>query len=115
MSRRHHVQICVVCNGPQRKIPSPRYVAIAVLRRRNGDNCAVCARPIRFDLFSKTAPHVASPSLDHICKQADGGCDHIANFQLTHTGCNHWRDQYGTPLFDKLFTERIAPHLKFND
>lgn len=112
MSRRHYRALCPVCNGPMRQFAGPRIVRINRLRNRCGENCAICQQRIRFDLYSKRGdPHDASPSLDHIHKREHGGCDHEHNFQLTHTGCNNWRDWHGTEHFAKLFAERIAPFL----
>lgn len=116
MSRRRRVvlvRICVRCQGPARGIPGDLPAQIVWLRRRRGDDCGICGKPIRFDLQCKHAPpHVAGPSIDHIIKQADGGCDHAGNLQLTHTGCNNWRDLVGTARFFDLFTARVAPLLR---
>ena len=99
-----------------RALAGSRIAKINLLRQRNGERCGVCGHPIRFDLYSKRdQPHVAGPSIDHIVKLAEGGCNHERNVQLTHTGCNNWRDFFGTPGFFELFQARIAPLLKCDE
>lgn len=105
--------LCVVCQGPMRRLVGARIVRITTLRNRQGEDCAICLRPIRFDLYRKRGDaHPASPSLDHIVKIEHGGCDHEANQRLTHTGCNNWRDWHGSAHFAALYAERIEPHLR---
>jgi hypothetical protein len=55
------------------------------LRSRDGDNCARCRRPLRFDLPSG---HDAAPKLEPILRDANRGAAALDNLCLCHTRCN---------------------------
>ncbi|MCL6729063.1 HNH endonuclease [Sphingomonas hankyongi] len=54
------------------------------LRRRDGDNCRRCRRPIRFDL---TRGHDRGPKLEQIRPLVDGETDTLENLCLCHGRC----------------------------
>ena len=55
------------------------------LRVRDGDNCARCRRPLRFDL---PPGHDAAPKLEPILPGAKAGGRALDNSCLCHTRCN---------------------------
>jgi hypothetical protein len=55
------------------------------LRSRDGDNCARCRRPMRFDL---PPGHDSAPKLEPILDNAKAGKSALDNFCLCHTRCN---------------------------
>jgi hypothetical protein len=57
---------------------------LAELRRRDGDNCRRCRRPLRFDL---PAGHDQAPTVQPIGPAAKGGGE-IDRLCLCHTRCN---------------------------
>ena len=60
--------------------------------RALGTTCGICREVVDLDLRK---PDPQSPSIDHIVPVARGGTDDLANFQMTHLGCNqrkHLRD-----------------------
>jgi hypothetical protein len=56
---------------------------VEALRRRDGDHCRRCRRPIRFDLPSG---HDRGPAIEPLLGAANGGV--LDNFCLTHGRCN---------------------------
>ena len=54
---------------------------VAALRQRDGDGCARCRRPLRFDL---PAGHDQGPRVEEIAP----GSDRLDNLRLTHRRCN---------------------------
>ena len=58
---------------------------VAEVRRRNGDNCSRCRRPIRFDLKDG---HDQGPKIEHVVHAVNGGKDEFQNLCLTHGRCN---------------------------
>jgi 5-methylcytosine-specific restriction endonuclease McrA len=58
----------------------------AELRKRDGDNCWLCAGPIDFTLPPGT---FMGPSIEHVKPRAAGGADDWDNLRLTHAyPCN---------------------------
>lgn len=55
------------------------------LRRRDGDNCRRCRRPLRFDL---PAGHDQAPKFEQVLPKAKGGTMAADNLVLTHVRCN---------------------------
>jgi hypothetical protein len=55
------------------------------LRRRDGDHCRRCRRPVRFDLPDG---HDQAPSLEQVLARAEGGTMALDNFVLTHVRCH---------------------------
>jgi len=55
---------------------------VAALRKRDGDNCKRCKRPLRFELPDG---HDAMPRIEEIVA---GGNDGLDNLCLTHVRCN---------------------------
>jgi len=55
------------------------------LRRRDGDNCRRCRRPIRFDLPDG---HDQGPRFEQIQPLANGSATEIDNLCLCHGRCN---------------------------
>lgn len=55
------------------------------LRKRDGDDCRRCRRPLRFDL---PAGHDAAPRLEPVVPIENGGTMRIDNLVLTHVHCN---------------------------
>ena len=63
--------------------------AVAKLRHRDGDDCAICGEPIDFTLPPSPAPQRSmNATIDHRVSRADGGRDSLANLQLAHGRCN---------------------------
>jgi hypothetical protein len=58
---------------------------LAALRRRDGDRCSRCRRPIRFDL---PAGHDLGARIEEILPSPAGGKEGIENLCLTHARCN---------------------------
>ena len=58
---------------------------VAALRRRDGDNCKRCKRPLRFDLPDG---HDAMPKIEKISFGSAGGIEEFDNLCLTHVRCN---------------------------
>ena len=56
---------------------------LAALRRRDGDECRRCRRPLRFDL---PQGHDHGPKIEPITSGTDE--NDLANFCLTHRRCN---------------------------
>jgi hypothetical protein len=58
---------------------------LAELRRRDGDNCSRCRRPMRFDLPDG---HEQAAKVEHILHAVNGGEQVLDNLCLTHGRCN---------------------------
>ena len=58
---------------------------IAVIRRRDGDECRRCRRAIRFDL---PAGHDQGARIQQVLFETEGGNDALENLCLTHQRCN---------------------------
>ena len=55
------------------------------LRRRDGDNCWRCRRPMQFDL---PRGHDLAPTIEHLQPRAKGGTNVLENLCLCHRRCN---------------------------
>lgn len=55
------------------------------LRRRDGDNCRRCRRPLRFDL---PAGHDQTPAIQHIASGPTGSAVALDQLCLCHARCN---------------------------
>lgn len=55
------------------------------LRKRDGDNCWRCRRPMRFDL---PRGHDLAPTIEHLQPKSKGGTGEIDNLCLCHGHCN---------------------------
>ena len=63
---------------------------VASLRKRDGDNCWLCALPVKS----------GAASIEHIIARINGGTDDLSNLVLCHRGCNtHLADR---PVEKKL-------------
>lgn len=59
---------------------------VSIIRERDGDNCWVCGKYMRFPEIRKMNPFLAT--LDHVRPLYDGGADKINNIRLAHLRCN---------------------------
>lgn len=58
---------------------------LAALRQRDGENCARCRRPMRFDL---PPGHDLGARIEAIVPGSAGGAEALDNLCLTHGRCN---------------------------
>ena len=58
---------------------------VAALRQRDGDTCARCRRPMRFDLV---AGHDQGPAIESIVPGAKANTDGLDNLRLCHPRCS---------------------------
>lgn len=58
---------------------------LTALRRRDGDDCRRCRRPMRFDL---PAGHDLGPKVEQMIPSAQGEPETFENLCLTHRRCN---------------------------
>ena len=58
---------------------------VDALRRRDGDTCRRCRRPIRFEL---PAGHDLGARIEQMQRGMSGGADALASLCLTHGRCN---------------------------
>lgn len=58
---------------------------VAELRRRDGEECRRCRRPMRFDL---PQGHDMAPKVEEVVCSADGEAGTLENLCLTHRRCN---------------------------
>ena len=70
--------------NPWRAAREERQRRLDELRRRDGDNCRRCRRPLRFDLPSG---HDRAPTVQPISREANGGAA-LDNLCLCHARCN---------------------------
>ena len=64
-----------------------------ILRKRDGDNCSRCRRPMRFEL---PRGHAQAPKIEHIKPETKGGALALDNLCLCHARCN-WMMGDNTP------------------
>ena len=69
----------------------------AKLRARDGENCWLCARPIK----------AGAGSIEHLIARINGGSDEIGNLVLCHRGCN-------THLADRTVEKKIKMRIKWH-
>lgn len=60
------------------------------IRRKHGDNCWICKKPMDFTPIP--GGKAESASLDHIVPRSKGGSGRFANLLLAHKECNAKRD-----------------------
>lgn len=60
---------------------------------RDGDDCHLCGKPVRFDV---PYWHPEYGTIDHLVPIADGGEHTMANCAVAHFGCNASRGTRGT-------------------
>jgi hypothetical protein len=58
---------------------------VAALRRRDGENCRRCKRPLRFDF---PEGHDQGPKIEQILPEPGEGIETLDNLCLTHGRCN---------------------------
>jgi hypothetical protein len=58
---------------------------MAELRARDGDNCARCRRPIRFDL---PAGYDQGAAVEEVVPNLEIGAEELGNLRLCHLRCN---------------------------
>ena len=71
--------------NPWRAAREERQRRLDELRKRDGDNCRRCRRPLRFDLPSG---HDRAPTIQPISREANGGAGALDNLCLCHARCN---------------------------
>ena len=59
------------------------------LRKRYGDNCCWCGKPM---LFGVAGFSPENASIEHVVPKWKGGADEEDNMMLAHLGCNHARN-----------------------
>ena len=57
---------------------------VKILRGRDGDNCARCRRPLRFDL---PAGHDQGAAIERVVPALAGGGEELGNLRLCHARC----------------------------
>jgi HNH endonuclease len=74
-----------------------RQLLIGYLRERDGANCAICRKSIRYELRSGPRGDRSGlgPSVDHVIPRSEGGSDDLANLRLAHWRCNWQRRARG--------------------
>jgi hypothetical protein len=72
---------------------------LAELRRRDGDECRRCRRPLRFDL---TEGHDLGPKIERIAPVADGEAEALDNLCLTHRRCNSERADFTAEVKERV-------------
>ena len=77
---------------------------LAAIRKRDGDNCARCRRPIRFD---RPAGHDMAPRLEERTPR-NGPARPLDNLCLTHGRCNAQGQDHTEEVNDRLRLSREA-------
>jgi 5-methylcytosine-specific restriction endonuclease McrA len=77
----------------------------AALRERDGDNCARCRRPIRFD---RPAGHDQGAKIEPIQSQDARGPETLDNLCLTHGRCNTKAGDDTAAVMERLRPKREA-------
>lgn len=72
-----------------------RKALLQYLVDRDGDKCGICKRKVDIALSSGPKGSRKGPSIDHIIPRSQGGEDELANYRLTHWGCNQARGNRG--------------------
>lgn len=78
---------------------------LALLRQRDGDSCARCRRPIRFDL---PPGHDLGAKVEQIRGGSAGGSDELAHFCLVHGRCNANAGDATEQVMERLRPRREA-------
>lgn len=74
-----------------------RKLLVGYLRERDGDDCRICRKAIRYDIPSgpRGDPSGLGHSIDHVVPRSQDGGDELANLRLTHWRCNRERKAKG--------------------
>ena len=74
-----------------------RELLVGYLRERDGDDCKICRKAIRYELRSGPRGDESGlgPSVDHVVPRSEGGADDLANLRLAHWCCNRMRKAKG--------------------
>jgi 5-methylcytosine-specific restriction endonuclease McrA len=72
---------------------------LAELRRRDGDDCRRCRRPLRFDLPDG---HDQGPKVECIAAAAEGEPEALDNLCLTHRRCNSEKADYTAEVQERV-------------
>lgn len=91
MSERANLPVVIVPALPTGKRRRIR----RLLRRRDGDNCCWCARPM---VFGKKGHTFLTATIEHMAPRRFGGSHDPAFLRLAHYQCNIWRDQGRFPV-----------------
>jgi 5-methylcytosine-specific restriction endonuclease McrA len=75
------------------------------LRRRDGDTCWRCKRPLRFDL---PRGHGQAPTIEQIRPSSTGGSGTLDNLGLCHGRCN-WMTADATPQVQERLRLKAVP------
>jgi len=75
------------------------------LRRRDGDNCARCRRPIQFD---RPAGHELAAKIEPVGTGSRHGGDALASLCLTHGRCNVQGRDHTDEVLERLRPAREA-------
>ena len=78
---------------------------VDALRRRDGDCCRRCRRPIRFELAEG---HDLAMRIEAMPGAAQGGPDSLANQCLTHARCNAAGQDHTAMVSERLRPQREA-------
>lgn len=78
---------------------------LLALRLRDGDGCARCKRPLRFDL---PAGHELAARVEAILHAVNGGSGGIDNLCLTHGRCNAASGDMTAEVHERLRHQREA-------
>ena len=73
------------CVNPWKSRREQEARRVQALRTRDGDNCARCRRPLRFDL---PAGHDEGAKIEVIVSRSGGGGEALDNLCLCHGRCN---------------------------
>lgn len=82
---------------------------VEALRRRDGENCRRCRRPMRFDL---PGGHDKAPKLEQILPLANGGPQALDNLCLCHTRCNADSGDATAAVLERVQAREEAPPRK---
>ena len=78
---------------------------LAALRRRDGDDCRRCRKPLRFDL---PQGHDAGVRVEAIVPTSAGGSEALDNLCLTHRRCNAETGDMTAEVRERLRLQREA-------
>ena len=78
---------------------------LAALRRRDGDDCRRCRKPLRFDLPDG---HDQGAKIEAIVPSAEAEAQALDNFCLTHRRCNAETGDMTAEVRERLRLQREA-------
>jgi hypothetical protein len=82
-----------------------RQLRLAELRRRDGDKCTRCRRPLRFDL---PPGHEQAPAIEPLLPQSNGDNRSLDSLCLTHRRCNAQGIDHTEEVMERLRPAREA-------